>query len=187
MSKCERTIIVYLIGRPGTGKYTISQELAKSGYVICDNQLVNNVIFTLLEYDGFSEIPIPSFAWDAIAKIRNNVFDFLTIEKNKNYVLTNVLYEEEGDRKLYDQVKQVALKRGSLFVPVKLLITEEENLKRIIEPSRRKRWKSIDPKDVYSQIPLINISHPNLLEIDVTKISAKKVAEKITKRIATIS
>jgi dephospho-CoA kinase len=34
------TTIIYLIGKPGTGKYTISQELAKSGYVICDNQLV---------------------------------------------------------------------------------------------------------------------------------------------------
>ncbi|HJD62051.1 MAG TPA: hypothetical protein LFW14_00310 [Rickettsia endosymbiont of Degeeriella rufa] len=38
-------------------KYTIAKELSKSGYIICDNQLINNPIFALLEYDGFKEIP----------------------------------------------------------------------------------------------------------------------------------
>ena len=73
------TIILYLIGTPGTGNYTIAKEIAKSGYVICDNHLINNPIFELLGYDGLKNIP--EFAWDAIGKIRNCIFDFLTVEQ----------------------------------------------------------------------------------------------------------
>lgn len=153
--------------------------MAKHGFIICDNQLVNNPIFTLLNYDGFRKIP--EIAWDAIGRIRTAVLDFISIEQSNNYVLTNCLYENEGDRGCYSQVESMALKRGSLFIPVKLLISEEEHLKRIIEPSRRDRWKSIDSKEVYNTEPLITIEHPNLLELDVSKLSAAQVAEKILK------
>ena len=51
------TQIVYLIGKPGVGKYTIAKELRKSGFIVCDNQLVNSPIFTLLNYDGYTKIP----------------------------------------------------------------------------------------------------------------------------------
>lgn len=93
------TTIIYLIGKPGTGKYTIAKELAKNGYIICDNQLINNPIFALLQYDGFKDIP--EFAWEIIGKIRTNIFDFITREPSNNYVLTNVLGEIERDHKLF--------------------------------------------------------------------------------------
>lgn len=51
------TTVIYLIGLSGTGKYTIAKELAKSGYRIADNQLMNNPIFELLSYDDFRSIP----------------------------------------------------------------------------------------------------------------------------------
>jgi hypothetical protein len=177
----KNSYIIYLIGNPGIGKYTIAQELAKFGFIVCDNQLINNPIFTLLNYDGFSRIP--EFGWDAIGKIRTAVFDFLAIERNQNYVLTNCLYENDGDRKCYSQVESMALKRGSLFVPVKLIISEEENLRRISDPSRRARWKSIDPQDVHQTQPLITIEHPHLLELNISQFSAAQVAEKVLKHI----
>ena len=31
----KRTTIIYLIGKPGTSKYTITKEIAKYGYRIC--------------------------------------------------------------------------------------------------------------------------------------------------------
>lgn len=178
----NNTKIIYLIGKPGTGKYTIAKELAKHGFVICDNQLVNNPIFTLLNYDGFTKIP--EIAWEAIGRIRTAVFDFISIEQNNNYVLTNCLYENAGDRDCYLQVESMALKRGSIFIPVKLLISEEEHLKRIIEPSRRDRWKSVDPQDVYQTDQLITIEHPCLLELDVSDLSAIQVAEKIMRHVS---
>ncbi len=66
------TTIIYLIGKPGTGKYTIAKYLAKQGYIICDNQLINNPVFALLKYDGFKNIP--ESAWHIIKKIRDNIF-----------------------------------------------------------------------------------------------------------------
>ncbi|MCC8418982.1 MAG: hypothetical protein LN590_05450 [Rickettsia endosymbiont of Glossina mortisans submortisans] len=95
------TTIIYLIGKPGTGKYTIAKELSKSGYVICDNQLINNPIFALLQYDGFKKIP--EFAWDTIRRIRDNVFEFIMKEPFNNYILTNVLEDNQGDHKLFKQ------------------------------------------------------------------------------------
>ena len=177
----KKSYIIYLIGKPGTGKYAIAQELEKFAFIVCDNQLINNPIFTLLNYDGYAKIP--DFAWGAIEHIRTAVFDFISIEQNHNYVLTNCLYEDEGDRRCYLQAESMALKRGSLFIPVKLLISEEEHLKRITEPSRRCRWKSIDPQDVYQTEPLIAIKHPHLFELDISQFSAAQVAQKILKNI----
>ena len=178
------TTIIYLTGKPGVGKYTIAKALSKHGYIICDNQLVNNPIFELLQYDGFTKIP--DVGWDKISCIRNSVFEFLTSYTQNNYVLTNNLYEDEGDRKLYEQVKQMAHSRGSLFVPIRLLITEEEHLKRVVRPERRERWKSIDPLDVYDKTPLLAIVHPNFLELDVSDLSPESAAEAILNHIKNV-
>jgi dephospho-CoA kinase len=180
--KRNRTTLIYLIGRPGTGKYTISQELSKFGFLICDNQLINNPILTLVNYDGFS--PVSRTAWNAIGKIRDIIFNFLEEKQTESYVLTNVLEENEGDRRLYRQVEEMAKKRGSLFVPVKLLISEEEHLKRVVEPSRRERWKSRDPQEVYSKEALLKIEHPHLLEMDVSLLPAAQAAEKILDHVS---
>lgn len=179
MMKSKRTKIIYITGKPGNGKYTIAKEIIKRcpGYILCDNQLINNPIFELLNYDGLTSIP--NFAWDAIARIRDAIFDFITNERQNSYILTNNLSDDEGDRNLYLQVKQIALKRDALFIPVRLTISEEEHLKRITQIERRKRWKSIDPNDVYDSTPLLEIKHPNLLTIDVSMISAKEAAEQI--------
>jgi len=54
----QPTTIIYLTGKPGVGKYTIAKELAaKYGFIVCDNQLINNPIFELLQYDGYAKIP----------------------------------------------------------------------------------------------------------------------------------
>ncbi len=173
--------IIYLIGKPGTGKYTIAKEIAKKDYRICDNQLINNPIFELLNYDGFGSIP--EFAWDSIALVRNGVFDFLVKETQNNYILTNVLGENEGDHLLFKQVEELSDKRRSVFIPVKLLIEEEEHIRRIQNVERLKRYKSIDAQDVNSD--LIEISHPNLLKLDVTNLSAQEASGKILEYVQT--
>ncbi len=37
----SNSYIIYLIGKPGTGKYTIAKELEQFGFIICDNQLMS--------------------------------------------------------------------------------------------------------------------------------------------------
>lgn len=94
------TVILYLIGTSGTGKYTIATEIAKRGYRICDNQLINHSIFALLNYDGFTQIP--EYAWKAISGIRENILSFLANEPDNNYVLTNVLGDVDRDYQIFD-------------------------------------------------------------------------------------
>ena len=148
---------------------------------MCDNQLINNPIFELLHSDGYAKIP--DFAWEAIGTIRRCVLTFLAKEKHHHYVLTNNLYENEGDKVWYTEVACMAAARGSIFVPVRLLIDQDEHLKRVTHPSRRDRWKSIDPHHVYDQTPLLSITHPHLLELNVSKLSPADAANAMMNHI----
>lgn len=182
----QPTSIIYLTGKPGVGKYTIAKKLAaKHGFIVCDNQLINNPIFELLQYDGYAKIP--DFAWETIGNIRRCVLTFLSKEQDDSYVLTNNLYENAGDKVCYAEVVYMAETRGSLFVPVRLLIEQDEHLQRITNPSRRARWKSIDPQDVYDETPLLSISHPNLLQLNVSNLSPTDAAETILNHIKILS
>lgn len=178
MNKNGSTLIIYLVGKPGVGKYTVAKALSeKYGLIVCDNQLINNPIFELLQYDGYAKIP--DFAWKAIARIRSTIFEFLTESNEKSYVLTNNLFENEGDKKLYEQVEKMANLRDSIFIPVRLTANEKEHLKRVTQHERRLRWKSIDPQDVYDQTPLLTIIHPNFLELDISNLNPVSAAEQI--------
>ena len=73
--------------------------------------------------------------------------------------------------------------RGSLFIPVQLQISKEEHLKRLTRPERRTRWKSIDPSDAEDNGPLISISHPNLLALNVNDLSPTDAADSIMNHI----
>lgn len=184
MNDQKNTVIIYLIGTPGTGKYTIAKEIEKSGYIVCDNQLINNPIFSLVGYDGFSTVPISAAAWNAIGRIRSVILDFISNEHTHNYIFTNVLYEDEGDRQCYNQLKEMAAKRNSIFVSVKLHISEEENIRRIEQPERELRYKSRDKQDVFTRMPLIHVEHENLYELDVTSLSAKEAAISILQHVS---
>lgn len=148
---------------------------------MCDNQLINNPIFELLAYDGYAKIP--DFAWDTIARIRAEVFDFLAHHTKNSYVLTNCLADTQEDRKLYGQVEQMAQTRWALFIPVQIQISKEEHLKRLTRPQRRERWKSIDPSDAEDNGPFISISHPNLFVLNVSNLSPTEAAEAIMNHI----
>ncbi|MEY3197401.1 MAG: hypothetical protein RLZZ59_772 [Pseudomonadota bacterium] len=182
MIKDNITTIIYLTGKPGVGKYTIAKALAaKYGFIVCDNKLINNPIFELLSYDEYAKIP--DFAWDTIARIRAEIFDFLAHHTQNSYVLTNCLEDTEEDKELYEQVKQMAEARGSLFIPVQIQISKEEHLKRLTRLERRQRWKSIDPINAEDNGPLISITHPNLFSLNVSNFSPEDVAEAIMNHI----
>lgn len=171
----KNTIIIYLIGKSGIGKYTIAKELAKiNNFVICDNQLINNPIFELLQYDGYSKIP--DFAWESIARIRSEILRFLCINNQNSYILTNCLAENEDDKLIYQEVCQMAKARGSLFIPVQFQISKQEHLRRLTQLDRKMRWKSINPIDAEDNGPLISICDPNLLELNISNLSAEDVA-----------
>ncbi|HEV8369305.1 MAG TPA: hypothetical protein VGQ39_15225 [Pyrinomonadaceae bacterium] len=52
-----RNVIIYLIGIPAVGKYTIAKEISRvTGAKLVDNQLINT-IYSLIGYDGTDAFP----------------------------------------------------------------------------------------------------------------------------------
>lgn len=178
----DKTVTIYLIGLAGSGKYTIAKEISKNGYKLIDNHLINNPILSLLDLDGIS--PIPKIAWDAIYDIRNAVLKFIQKDNHANYVFTNELLETNIDRDIYNRVLNTAIKRNSIFVPVKLQISSEELARRIVSRERQKLFKTTNIDEAYNFKELINITHKNLLELDITNLEANKVSSKILFHVA---
>jgi hypothetical protein len=152
--------------------------------------LMNNGVManmsTMLDYETLALI-VPDFGWEAIGNIRRCVLTFLAKEIHNSYVLTNNLYEDAGDKVCYAEVVYMAEARGSIFVPVRLLIDQDEHLRRVVDPKRRDRWKSIDPQDVHDETPLLSISHPNLFSLNVSNLSPEDAAEAIMNHIKILS
>lgn len=170
-------VTIYLIGFAGSGKYTIAKEIAKFGYKVIDNQLINNPIFSLLDLDGIT--PIPQKAWASIATIRTAVLGFVSQDNSSNFVFTNELYDVEIDYVIYNQVKDAAEKRRSLFIPIKLNVSIEERARRISNPERLARFKTTNLAETHVKRECVNIDHSHLLEIDVTDLSAEQAAREI--------
>lgn len=179
MRKSDLThpITLYLIGFAGSGKYTIAKEIAKSGYKVVDNHLINNPIFSLLDLDD--ETPIAENAWISVRKIRHIILDFIAQDQKSSFIFTNALLEKEADWKVYNLIKEIAEKRGSLFIPLKLILSPEEHKKRITNSDRKARFKTTNPAEVHMKKEMIKIDHPYLMEIDVTDLSAANAAKEI--------
>lgn len=183
----ENTII-YLIGFAGVGKFAVAKELAKlADFRIVHNHLVNDPVMNI----AVSPNEMPIYMWDQIKKIRDIVYN--TIEKyspnEMNFIFTNVLIDKDsGDSELYNQTKELAEKRGGNFFPVKLYVSKEEHLKRVISPERQASFKASYPEylEEIEGIDILKIKHKNLIEIDTTKLSAAQTAEYILNKIKEI-
>ncbi len=177
------TVVIYLIGRSGTGKYTIAKKIAKDGYKIVDNHHINNPILSLLE--GVKVVP--EYAWDAIRQVKKGVFEFIANERSGNFILTNELFDDNPLAwDTYKRVLEVASRRGSAFVPVKLTISPEENIKRIAEPDRALRYKALGINEANLQRDLVKVSHDNLLEINVSFLTAEEAAMQILQHVSSV-
>jgi hypothetical protein len=72
--------------------------------------------------------------------------------------------------------------RGSLFVPLRLLVDPEENARRITSPERRLRMKSLDPKEPFRLAAAgetCDHGHANTLTIDITEMPPNQTAIEI--------
>jgi predicted kinase len=139
----HENIMVYLVGFPGTGKLTVARELAPLLQAkIVDNHWINNPIFGLLDNDRTT--PFPEGVWDQVAKVRQAVLDTIATlsAPAANFILTHAGFDADPeDRAVYDIIVKTAERRGSVFVPVRLLCEEAELVQRVISPERASRLK----------------------------------------------
>lgn len=173
--------IIYLIGHYGVGKLTIARAIcAATGARLFDNHLVNNVVFSLLRTDG--KTPLPERVWDLIEVIREQAC--LAIEElappEESYVLTNCLVESDPmDHAIYQRVRAMAEKRGSVFVPVLLRASDAAHAARIPSPERETNFKQTDAETALRKrhtTELLLIDHPNRLDLDTTDLPPDEAA-----------
>lgn len=176
--------VIHLLGAPGTGKYTIAQEMLKLCDIrLVDNHLINNPLFSLVRLDG--KTPLPARIWDNVIKIWDAVADTMVhiSPREFSFVLTNGLFEgDDEDRKHMLNMKRVADERGGIYIPVRLVITDvEEHIRRITAANRNVRMKETDaaaPAKYASRDVLIT-GLPTELTLDVTRLSPVDAARKI--------
>lgn len=172
--------VIYLVGHPGVGKYTVAREIcAQSGVRLVDNHSLNNPIFSVVEP------PFPAGVWQRISQVRTAVLETLAAlsPPDWSFVLTNVLTNNAQSLSVYYSVLEVAELRKATFIPVRLLCDTQEHIKRITQPEREKCMTDTNPETARgsSSQTLLKPAHPNTLTLDVTYLSADKAALRIIK------
>jgi hypothetical protein len=185
--------IVHVVGHPGVGKYTVARELTDlasadgSRVVLVDNHLTSNVIFSVLPVDGIA--PLPATVWDRVQEVRDAVLR--TIEElsppDWSFVFTNVVSEGvPGDERVVERLIELASRRNSRYVPVRLSCRTDELLARVTRPDRQARQKWVDPVGVRSFVEtstVLEIAHPARLDVDVTSLPARDAAARILEHV----
>jgi hypothetical protein len=173
--------IIYLLGHPGVGKYTIAKAIcAASGARLFDNHLINNVVFSLICADG--RTPLPDRVWDLVWTIREQAVTAIAelAPPEMSYVLTNALREgDQWDSAAYQQIVALADRRGSILVPVLLTASDAAFAARMAAPDRQERLKHTDAEGAAKdrlKRPLLGVDHPNRLDLDTTNLPPEEAA-----------
>lgn len=147
MADAYQTCVVFMLGYPGMGKRTVGSHVAELiDGVLVDNQLINRPLLELFRWDGKESIPME--IWERVVPIREAVLG--TIEdlapSSNSYVFTNVLTDDADSAGHYEQVRSLAVRRGSLFLAVMLTCDIEVQVSRIDNPDRIALRKGSDPE-----------------------------------------
>jgi len=170
-------MIIEIAGQAGVGKLTIGRLLAArlSGRLL-DNHSIYNVAFALTEYrsEAFYRTvqAVRDIAWQAALDLPPETPLLLTTASG------TIPWWREQWR---DAVVDLARQRGSRLLLVHLLCSDEENRRRIASPDRLASRKPVDPAAVdRNGERLTLIDHGDeLLELDVTNLTAEDAAERI--------
>jgi hypothetical protein len=183
--------MLVLIGFAGTGKYTIGRELCeRTGARLIDNHLINDPIFRVVNADGVT--PLPARVWDRVKEVRAAVYKAIRelSPPDTGFVFTMELRESKPeDHRALRDLEHLAAARQSRFIPIRLICGVEELCRRVADPSRVAMLKEISPelarkKSVEEEV--LNVAHPNLRTLDVTKRTASGSVDAILDEVSSI-
>src|SRR5947209_6636480 len=182
--------IIYLIGIPAVGKYTVAKEIGRmTGAKVVDNQLINTPVFSVIGYDGTDAFSFPQGAWGQIEKIQRAV---LTVIRDfcppaASFVFTNVLdARAPGDKAWFRRIERLARQRKAGFFPVWLTCDAETIRQRKDTPERRARLKDIDLTNISrwsEEFEVLRVSHPNALTLDTSHCEPWQTAQRILEHV----
>lgn len=177
-------VIIYLFGFAGCGKLTIARAIqSQLDCILVDNHRINNVIFSLIDPDGKSRLP--SRVWKNVAMVRAAVFDTIRhlAKPGRNFIFTNELLQgDEGARKVFVDIAELAKERQALFLPVRLLISPEALAHRVVSPGRAENFKETNPQAALDKAREREVFKPDrfpYIELDITALTPQEAAEQI--------
>jgi hypothetical protein len=182
--------IIYLIGIPAVGKYTVAREIGRmTGAKVVDNQLINTPVFSVLGYDGTDAFPFPHGAWAQIEKIHRAVLAVIRdlCPPDASFVFTNTLDAREPlDHAWFRRVERLARQRRAGFFPVWLTCEAAVIRRRKDTPDRRARLKDIDLSNISrwsEEVEVLRVPHPNALTLDTSQREPRETARLILEHV----
>jgi len=184
-----KNVIVYLVGPPGVGKYTVGKRLAdRLPAKLLDNHFWANPILEVVEPDGN---PLPAGVWDRTNDVLSAVLE--TVARfgpaGRNYVFTHAVSDDGGhpiDWIIAGQILWVAERRRASLLVVRLACGEEQLRERISTEERRRRFKTTDAEKARSLACLapFPINHDWVLDLDTSGLSPADTADRIQGELA---
>ena len=183
-------VVVLLLGYAGSGKLTIAQHLAaRIDARIVDNHWINNPILALLD----SAADIDPLVWDETDKVRGAVMETIAryVPAGLSFIFTYCAFEGDADDlRSYQLMRTTAERRAAVFVPVRILCSEEELVRRVVTPERAKRLKSTSAARAIAERrarAVLDPRHPDQLTLDVSALSAAESAAAIERHVCAVS
>jgi len=190
-SNTFQNTIVLLIGFAGTGKYTIGRELCeRTGARLIDNHSINNPIFKVVNADGVT--PLPPRVWDLVKDVRATVYQAIRelSPPGMSFVFTMELRESNPlDHIAFGDLEELAAARQSRFIPIRMICGVEELCRRVVDSGRVAMLKEISPELAMKKSAedlVLNVPHPNLRTLDVTKRTASGSVDAILDEVRSI-
>ena len=182
--------IIYLIGIPAVGKYTVAKEIGRlTGARVVDNQLINTPVFSVVGYDGTPNCPFPQGASAYIEKIQRAVLAVIRdfCPPDDSFVFTNVLDARvPGDKAWFRRIERLAKQRKAGFFPVWLTCDVEMLRRRKNTPERRARLKDSDVNNIswyLHEFEVLRVPHPNAIMLDTSHSKPGQTARRILEHV----
>lgn len=183
-----KNVIVYLVGPPGVGKYTVGKLIAERlSAKLLDNHFWCNPIFEVVEPDG---TPFPAGVWDRTNDVQSAVLETVALfgPVGRNYVFTHAVADPGGhpiDWVMAGRFLWVAERRQASLLVVRLVCGEEQLRERISSEERRHRFKTTDAGKAHSLASLapFPINHDWILDLNTSGLSAADTAHLIEEEL----
>jgi hypothetical protein len=185
-----RNTIIYIIGIPAVGKYTVAKEIGRmTGAKVVDNQLINFPVYSVIGYDGTVDFPFPHGASAQIEKIQRAVLAVIRdfCPPDDSFVFTNVLdARAPGDKAWFRRIERLARQRKAEFFPIWLTCDAEMIRQRKDTPERRARRKDIDLTNIdwyLQEFEVLRLPHPSALTLDTSHCGPEQTAQRILEHV----
>ncbi|KAF2667328.1 hypothetical protein BT63DRAFT_441012 [Microthyrium microscopicum] len=183
-------VFIYLIGFPGVGKLTVAKELSQiiPNSKVFDNHLIIDPASAIVERNMPEYVPLRislrKLCLDAIANSQST--------KHISWIFTDSQTSDGKGAGNPRDYQEAAISQGAEFISVVLNCDLEENIRRVGSRNRiETRGKLTDEailESIYKGEPIFRFGKDaNEIEIDVSHLAAKDVAELIASHVRIVA